>query len=70
MLLGSIGKNHSLADAIGLNCGIRKVKEGNALRSQMVVGVWRAQVHGVNWAWRVFCYLCTPTLFFSGSILT
>ena len=53
-----------------MNCEIRKVKEGKALRSQLVAGAWRAQVHGVDQAWRVFCYSCTPTLFSSGSIST
>ena len=48
MLLGSIGTSHSLVDAIGLNCEIRKVKEGKAPRSQLVAGAWRAQVHEVN----------------------
>ena len=39
-------------------------------RSPLVAGAWRAQVHWVNQAWRVFCYSCTPTLFSSGSIST
>ena len=39
-------------------------------RSAFVAGAWRAQVHWVNQAWKVFCYLCTPTLFSSGSIST
>ena len=39
-------------------------------RSPLVAGAWRAQVHLVNYAWRVFCYSCTPTLFSSRSILT
>ena len=59
VLLGSIGRSHLVADAIGLNCGIWKAKEDKTLRSPWVVG-----------AWRVFCYLCTPTLFSSGSIST
>ena len=59
-----------MADAIGLNCEIRKSREDKALRSQLEAGVWRVQVHGVDETWRVFCYLCTPTLFSSGSILT
>ena len=45
VLLGSIGRSHSLADAIGLNCGIRKVRED---KTPLVVGAWRAQVHGVD----------------------
>ena len=38
----------SLADAIRLNCEIWKVREDKVPRSQLVVGVWTAQVHGVN----------------------
>ena len=38
--------------------------------SQLVARVWRAQVHWVDQAQRVFCYLCTPTLFSSRSITT
>ena len=59
-----------MANAIGLNCGIRKASEDKTLRSLLLVGAWRAQVHGVDQAWRVICYSCTPTLFFSGSITT
>ena len=47
VLLGSIGMSHLVADEIGLNCGIRKVREDKTLRSPLVVGVWRAQVHRV-----------------------
>ena len=35
-------------DKIGLNCGIRKVREDKVSRSQLVAGAWRAQVHGVD----------------------
>ena len=70
MLLESIGRSHSLADEIGLNCGIRKPREAKAPRSQLVVKAWKAQVHRVDWAWGVFCYSCTSTLFSSGSIST
>ena len=52
--------NH-LADAIGLNCVIQKAREDKVSSSQLVARAWRAQVHGVDKAWRVFCYLCTPT---------
>ena len=51
-------------------CGIRKVKEDMTSRNSLVVRAWRGQVHWVNYTWRVFCYSCTPTLFFSRSILT
>ena len=40
--------SHSLADAIRLNCEIRKARKDKASRSQLVAGAWRAQVHGVN----------------------
>ena len=70
MLLGSIEKSHSLPNAIGLNCGIRKAREDKVPKSQLVVGAWKAQVHKVDYAWKVFCYLCTSNLFSSGSILT
>ena len=48
VLLGSIGRRHSLADAIGLNCKIQKAKEDRTSRSLLVAGAWRAQVHGVD----------------------
>ena len=49
---------------------IWKASEDMTLRSPLVAGAWRAQVHWVDQAWRVFCYSCTPTLFSSGLILT
>ena len=70
MPLGSIGKSHLVADAIGLNCGIRKASEDKISRSLLVVGAWRAQVHREDLAWKVICYSCTPTIFTSGSIST
>ena len=48
MLLGSIERSHLVADAIGLNCEIQKVKEDKTLINPLVVGAWRAQVHGVD----------------------
>ena len=48
VLLGSIERSHLMADAIGLNCEIRKVIEDKTPRNTMVAGAWRAQVHGVN----------------------
>ena len=68
VLLGSIGRRQSLVDAVGLNCEIRKAREDKTPRSPLIVRAWRAQVHGVDYAWRVFCNLCTPTLFSNGSI--
>ena len=59
-----------MVDAIGLNCGIQKASEDMTPRSPLVAGAWRAQVHGVDLAWRVFCYSYTPTLFTSRSIST
>ena len=35
-----------LVDAIRLNCVIQRVREDKASLSQLVVGAWRAQVHG------------------------
>ena len=37
-----------MADAIGLNCKILKVSEDKTLRSPLVVGAWRSQVHGID----------------------
>ena len=48
VLLGSIGRSYSLADAIGMNYGIRKAREDKTLRSPLVAGAQRAQVHGVD----------------------
>ena len=42
--------SHSLANAIRLNYGIRKAREDKVRRSQLVVVVWKAQVHGVDQA--------------------
>ena len=39
-------------------------------RSPLIAGAWKAQIHEVDQAWKVFCYLCTPTLFSNRSILT
>ena len=48
VLLGSSGRSHSLADAIGLNCGILKAREDKATKSPLVTSAERAQVHGVD----------------------
>ena len=37
-----------MADAIELNCEIQKDREDKTPRSSLVVGAWRAQVHGVD----------------------
>ena len=50
-----------LVDAIRLNCMIQRAREDKVSSSQLVAGAWRAQVHGIDYAWRVFCYSCTPT---------
>ena len=50
-----------LADAIGLNCVIQRARKDKTSSSQLLARAWRAQVHGVDEAWRVFCYSCTPT---------
>ena len=48
VLLGSIGRSHSLIDAIGLNCGFLKGREDKFPRSQLVAGAWAAQVYVVD----------------------
>ena len=55
-------------DEIGHIAGSRKDREDKVPRSQLDAGVQRAQVHWIDYAWRVFCYSGTPTLFSSGSI--
>ena len=37
-----------MVNAIGLNCGIRKASKDMIPRSLLVIGAWRAQVHGVD----------------------
>ena len=37
-----------MADAIGLNCEIWKVRQDKTPRNPLVAGAWKAQVHGVN----------------------
>ena len=37
-----------MADAIRLNSGIRKANEDKTLKSPLVAGVWRAQVHEID----------------------
>ena len=52
-----------LLDAIGLNCVFRRAREDKASSSQLVVGAWKAQVHRVDQAWRIFCfYVLTHSL--------
>ena len=55
---------------LGVFCGIRKVREDMTPRSLLVAGAWRAQIHWVDQAWRVFCYSCSPILFSIGLIST
>ena len=43
-----------------------KLKKKQVRRNLVGVGSWRAQVHWVDQAWRVFYYSCIPTTFFSG----
>ena len=56
-----------LVDVIGLNCVIWRAREDKASLSQSVAGAWRAQVHRVDYAWRVFLFVYS-SLFSSGSI--
>ena len=46
--LGSIGRSHLVADAIGLKSEIQKTSEDKTPKSPLVAGVWRVQVHWVN----------------------
>ena len=43
-----------------------KLKKKQVQCNLVGVGAWRAQVHWVDQAWRVFCCSCIPTTFFSG----
>ena len=43
-----------------------KLKKKQVRRNLFGVRAWRAQVHWVNQAWRVFYCSCIPTTFFSG----
>ena len=43
-----------------------KLKKKQVRHNLVGVGAWRAQVHWVDQAWRVFCCLCIPTSFFRG----
>ena len=43
-----------------------KLKKKQVRRNLVGVRAWRAQVHQVDQAWRVFCCSCIPTTFFSG----
>ena len=42
-------------------CEIHKTSEDKTSRNPLVAKTWRAQIHWVNQAWRVFCHSCTPT---------
>ena len=48
VLLGSIGRSQSLADAIGRIVRYGKAREDKVLRNQLVVGAWRTQVYWVD----------------------
>ena len=47
-----------------------KLKKKQVQRNLVGVGAWRAQIHWVDQAWRVFCCSCIPTTFFSGLFTT
>ena len=42
-----------------------KLKKTKIQHNLIRVGAWRAQVHWVDQAWRVFCCSCISTIFFS-----
>ena len=46
--VGSIGRSHWVADAIKRNCEIRITSEDKTLRSPLVAGAWKAQIHYVD----------------------
>ena len=48
VLLGSIGRSQSLADAIGRIARYGKAREDKVPRNQLVVGAWRTQVYWVD----------------------
>ena len=43
-----------------------KLKKKQVRGNLVGVGAWKAQVHWVDQAWRVFCCSCFPTTFLSG----
>ena len=45
VLLGSIGRSQSLADAIRRIAESERAREDKVLRSQLVAEAWRAEVH-------------------------
>ena len=55
-------------DAIKRNCGIRKASKDKIPRNPLVAGAWRAQVHWVDYALRVFLIFVYSNLFTSGLI--
>ena len=61
VLLGCIGRSQSLADAIRHIVESGKAREDKVPRSLLAAEAWRAQVHWVDYAWRVFCYSCALT---------
>ena len=57
-----------LVDAIGLNCVIQRAREDKVSSSQLVVGAWRAQVHGGRLGLEDLLLFVYSNSFFSGSI--
>ena len=55
-------------DAIRLNCMIWRAREDKAWRSQLVVGAWRARVHGGRLGLKGLFLFMYSNLFSSGSI--
>ena len=49
--------------------GSSKLKKTRFSVTLLEQEAWRAQLHWVDQAWRVFCCSCIPTLFFSGLLI-
>ena len=65
--LGSSSKmTNSFGYCNGLIVGSDKLEKTRLDITLLEQEAWKAQVHWVDKAWRVFCYSCIPTSFFSG----
>ena len=73
VLRGVFGVWEALEDAKDGGCNMELIAgSGKLEKTQLGLTlleqeVWKAQVHWVDQAWRVYCYSCIPTLFSSGS---
>ena len=60
------GTNFTLVDAMVKQWNPRSQKRNRFDATSLEQETWRAQVHQVDQVWRVYCYSCIPTTFFSG----